>query len=59
MSQTIVRKTPFAPSRPVGGYVVRSSSGAIIATGTKEQLLRRMEFYGEGAVLELRRKAGP
>lgn len=56
MSETIVRKGPFIPSRPTGGYCIVRADGAVLAIGTKASLDDRVDMYGEGARVELRGK---
>lgn len=56
MSETIVRKSPFQPTRPAGGFVIVSASGVHLATGTERELNARLDMYGEGARVEPRGK---
>jgi len=56
MSETIVRKGPFIPSRPTGGYCIVRADGAVLAIGTKASLDDRVDMYGEGARVEPRGK---
>lgn len=56
MSETIVRKSPFQPTRPAGGFVIVSASGVPLAFGTKASLDDRVNMYGEGARVEPRGK---
>ena len=58
MSETIVRKGQFTGVDRTGAFAVVSASGAVIAKGTREQLARRLEFYGEGARIVHRSEVG-